>query len=72
MTVFLGCYLGIHTNNNKMNNKFCLNKMTPQNVITGVQLEAQDSSLVHIKPAGKPFALVFSGANELETLHQQP
>lgn len=46
--------------------------MTPQNVVIGVQLEKQNSSLVHIKPAGKPFALVFSRADEVETLHQQP
>lgn len=49
-----------------------LNKMTPQSVVIGVPLEKQNSSLVLIKPAGKPFALVFSRANELETLHQQP
>lgn len=54
-----------------MNNKLCLNRMISQNVVIGVRLAVQKSGLVRIKPAGKPFALVFSRANELETLHQQ-
>lgn len=55
-----------HYNNNQIVH---LNKMTPRSFVIGVQLAEQNSSLVHIKPAGKPFALMFSQANELETLH---